>query len=97
MADYTMFEPDLWSQHLNTLKAIDVHLKPSANKHDRVILLIEEAIKLGIRTDRSIVAALAKLGHNPKHVGKMLRDLCGNNPKRYRWRRDAEGFHHLFI
>ncbi|MCJ2178600.1 hypothetical protein [Novosphingobium album (ex Hu et al. 2023)] len=71
-------------QHLNSC------LDPAISKHDRVILLIGECIRLGIDLGPVILLEIGRLGFDRKHVGKLLHDLAGPDPKRHHWHRDTD-------
>ena len=73
------------------LEGLTAQLGDEGNKHDRVIILAQEAMRLGIDKGPDIVAALVALGFNRQHVGKLLSTLRGNNPARHHWQRDDDG------
>lgn len=74
------------------LIAVDRALKRAgANRHDRVILLIDHCIEARVDSGSLIIHTLAKLGFDRRHVGKLLNELCGNTETNYRWLKNAEG------
>ena len=66
-----------------------------ANRHDRVLLLIEECIRQGIDAGPLIISVLCKLGFKKQHVGLLLDDSKGANSESYRWYRDDGGRYRL--
>lgn len=61
------------------------------SKHDQAIVAITFCIDEGITVAQQIIGVLRRMGFNPRHVGKLLHDLSGNDPARHFWHRDAEG------
>lgn len=66
-----------------------------SNKNDQVIVLIEGCISEGLNQGKRITGAVASLGFNKRHVGKLLREKTGKDPKRHRWTVDEAGFYTL--
>lgn len=58
-----------------------------ANRHDQAIVGINFCIDEGIDLGSQIIGFLRRVGFNPRHIGKLLHDLSGNNPARHRWQR----------
>jgi hypothetical protein len=55
------------------------------NKHDQVLLLIEDCLAQGIDTGSGIEDALSDFSFHRQHVGMLLRENTGHNPERHRW------------
>lgn len=82
----TQTERNAFYEGLRELKA-----SCNQNKNDQAIVLIAACIDHGINTGRWIIGTLKPLGFNPQHLGKMLRDNAGSDPKRFWWQRHADG------
>jgi len=61
------------------------------NKADKVEVLIPACIDAGIIAGPAIVATIARLGFNRRHVGTVLGKGAGLNPDRYAWRKELDG------
>ena len=77
-------------RELQALKA-----KTRRTGHDRVIVLIAACILHGWDEGGRIIGALVKLGFNQKYVGIILRTNTGDDPKRYFWKRVADGIYSI--
>ena len=79
---------------LESLRLLDDCLAQCGNEHDRVDLLIAEAICLSIDTNAAIVAALEAIGRNPVHVRIRLGKNAKLHPDRRPWFCDTDGRYH---
>jgi hypothetical protein len=80
---------------VNDLRKLDACFDEAVDQASRVIVLIEEAIRLGIQKGSEIVSAIASMGYNRRYVGMLLSNGRGDNPDRYQWRRDGQRHYHL--
>jgi hypothetical protein len=85
--------PD-WIEAMDSLRLLLGHLGTEGSAHDRAIILIHEAISLGINTGRGITTALHQLGFDKRHVGIWLSRQTGPNPNGNHWFRDGDGRYH---
>ena len=77
----------------DALVELDQMLKDvKANKHDRVITLIEICIERGIDTGKRITVVLSKLGFTKRHVGILLNELASPTSASGRWYRDGDRY-----
>lgn len=90
------FDPEEWNNLKRELCEIDTLLGATANKHDRAISLIAVCIENGVDLTNEIIGAIRPLGYSNFHIGKLIHDNTGNDPKRHWWSRDASGHHALF-
>jgi hypothetical protein len=74
---------------------LDQTFGAAVGKNERVILLIQESIRLGIVTGPAILTALRQLGFDRRHAGIHLSKLRGSNPERHIWTQDGAGTYHL--
>jgi hypothetical protein len=72
------------------LRALNAELA-GVNAHDRATVTIAAIIESGMNTANQILGAMVHLGFNRRHAAIILRAETGNDPKRYGWRRDADG------
>lgn len=79
---------------IESLRLLIEHLGNEGTKHDRAIIAICEAIRLGINTGPEIIAAMHDLGFNKQHVGILLHEEAGSDPQRHHWWRDENGRYH---
>lgn len=61
------------------------------SRHDQAIVAITFCIDEGITLGQQIIGVLRRKDFNPRHVGKLLHDLSGDDIARHFWHRDAEG------
>lgn len=79
------------------LRQLDRKCGSTANRHDRATVLICACIEEGMDDSPRIIGALRSLGFNPRHVGKLLRDGTGNDPRRHWWHRDHAGTYRNYL
>ena len=89
------FDPDEWNNLQRELRELDNLLGGSVNKHDCCLTLIVVCIENGVDLTNEIIGAIRPLGYSNFHIGKLIHDNTGNDPKRHRWSRDASGHHTL--
>lgn len=89
------FDPEEWINLKRELHELDDLLSATANMHDRGLTLIEVCIENGVDRTNEIIGAIRPLDYSNFHIGKLIHDHTGNDPKRYRWSRDASGHHTL--
>lgn len=87
----TPLPPSDVSAIFERLRQLDRKCGPTANLHDRVTVLICACIEEGINAGPRIIGAIKHIGYNSRHVGKLLRDGTGNDPRRHWWYRDPVG------
>lgn len=80
---------------LESLRRLDAHLADCGNKHDRVDILIAEAIRLGIDTKEAIVDALEAIGRDSTHVRIRLWTNAKLHSDRRPWFCDTDGRFHI--
>lgn len=83
----------MMDDRLDKLRLLVETLATAGSKHDRAIIVISEAIRLGIDTGPQIVAALHELEFNKQHIGLWLDGATGSNPQRHHWHRDDSGIY----
>lgn len=77
---------DRWDEFQQRLERLDDARDPKANMNDRAYVLIGACIEEGINTVPQIIATVAPLGFNKRHLGALLTQGRGG------WyRRDATG------
>ena len=89
------FEPKEWVNLQRELRQLDESLSAIANKNDRGLTLITVCIENGVDLTNEIIGAIRPLDYSNFHIGKLIHDNTGNDPKRHRWSRDASGHHTL--
>ena len=87
------FEPKEWDNLQRELRQLDESLSAIANKNDRGLTLITVCIENGVDLTNEIIGAIRPLGYSNFHIGKLIYDSTGNDPKRHCWSRDALGQH----